>query len=140
VSAQAVRTAFRAKVAGLLAPDGFAYFESVNRAESTQHLPPNWYTLEFPPASDTPISLGRPTRFRESGQCRVAIYTPHQTEDTAGVDAAEKVRAEMSAWFDPTGMLHVLSAQPPMDIDSGDFRGSFYGIAVDLVYQFDRFA
>jgi len=140
MSAQAVRDAFRAKVDGLLAPDGFAYFESVNKAETTKDLPANWYTLEFPPASDNPISLGRPTLFREQGQCRVAIYTPHQTEDTAGVDAAETVRAEMSNWFDPTGMLRVMSAQPPMDIDGGDFRGSFYGIAVDLVYQFDRFA
>jgi len=70
----------------------------------------------------------------------VAIYTPHQTEDTAGVDAAEKVRAAMCHWHDATGMLHVQSAQPPMDIDSGDFRGAFYGIAVDLVYQFNRFA
>ena len=140
MSANAVRDAFRAKLDTLLVPDGFAFVESINKAESTQNLPDNWYTLDFMPSSDERISLGVPGLFRESGRCSVAIFTPQQIEDEDAVDAAEIVRAEMANWFDPTGMIRVTSAQPPTDMDGGDFRGSFYGIAVDLTYTYDRFA
>src|SRR3982750_390191 len=140
MSANAVRDAFRAKLSGLLVPDGFAYVESVNLAESTRDLPPKWYTLDFPPASESRISLGVPALFREQGRVTVAIWTPQQTTDDDAVTAAETVRQEMANWFDPTGMIRVESAQPATDADGGDFRGSFYGSTVDLFYAFDRFA
>ena len=70
----------------------------------------------------------------------MAIFTPHQTEDSDAVDAAEIVRAAMANWFDPTGHIRVMTAQPPTDMDGGDFRGSFYGITVDLAYTYDRYA
>ena len=138
MSAATVREAFRAKLSTLLVPDGFEFVESINRAESTKTLPPNWYTLDFLPSSDNRISLGVPALFRESGRCMVAIFTPHQTLDQSAVDAAELVRAEMANWHDPTGAVRVVTAQPPTDLDGGDFRGSYYGITVDLIYQFDR--
>jgi hypothetical protein len=138
VSADAVRDAFRAAVAPLLAPT-FTYVESVNLAESTKDLPPNWYTLDFLPATDNRISLGLPALFREQGRVVVLIFTPHQTQDASAVDAAETVRAAMANWFDPTGMIRVEAAQPPTDLDGGDFRGAFYGITVDLLYAYDRF-
>ncbi len=140
MSADTVRDAFRAQLSTLLVADGFEFVESVNLAETTKNLPEYWYTLDFLPASDNRISLGVPALFRETGRCTVAIFTPHQTQDAVAVDAAEKVRAAMSNWFDATGMLRVDSAQPPADMDGGDFRGAFYGIAVDLSYTFDRFA
>jgi len=138
MSAAAVRDAFRAQVSGLLAPDGFEFVESINHAETTKSLPSNWYTLDFLPASDSRISLGVPALFRESGRVAVAIFTPHQTLDQSAVDAAETVRAAMANWTDPTGFIRVLAAQPPTDLDGGDFRGSYYGITVDLLYQYDR--
>ena len=33
----------------LLVPDGFAFVESINKAESTRDLPDKWYTLDFLP-------------------------------------------------------------------------------------------
>lgn len=139
MSAAHVREAFRAQLSGLLGPEGFAYVESVNQAEATRDLPPNWYTLDFFPGDDSRITLGLPALFRESGRITVLIFTPQQQLDTVAVSAAEVIRAAMANWFDPTGMLRVLAAQPPTDLDSGDFRGSFYGITVDLLYTFDRF-
>lgn len=139
MSAAAVRQAFRAQVSTLLGVDGFAYVESVNQAEATKDLPLKWFTLDFLPGDDTRISLGIPALFRESGRVVVLIFTPQQQLDTDGVDAAEVVRAAMANWFDATGMIRVQAAGPPTDLDSGDFRGSFYGITVDLLYQFDRF-
>lgn len=140
MSANAVRDAFRAALSSLLVPSGFAFIESINLAESTRDLPSQWYTLDFAPATDNRISLGQPTLFREQGRVSVLIFTPHQTQDAAGVTAAEVVRQAMANWVDPTGMIRVESAQPAADMDGGDFRGSFYGIAVDLFYAFDRFA
>jgi hypothetical protein len=138
VSAAAVRAAFRDQVSGLLVPFGYEFVESINRAETTKTLPDYWYTLDFLPASDNRISLGVPALFRETGRVAVAIFNPQQTQDTAGIDAAEIVRAAMANWFDATGAIRVLTAQPPTDLDGGDFRGSYYGVTVDLLYQFDR--
>jgi len=140
MSAATVRDAFRTKLDTLLVPFGFAFVESINKAEATRDLPDNWYTLDFMPASDDRISLGVPALFRETGRVAVAIFTPQQIEDEDAVDAAEIVRTEMANWFDPTGHIRVNSAQPPTDMDGGDFRGSFYGITVDLAYTYDRFA
>jgi hypothetical protein len=140
VSANPLRDAFRAALSSLLVPDGFLYVESINQAESTRDLPNQWYTLDFLPATDSRISLGKPTLFRELGRCSVAIFTPQQTFDDAAVTAAEKVRQSMANWTDPTGMIRVESAQPATDMDGGDFRGAFYGITVDLMYAYDRFA
>jgi len=140
MSANAVRDAFRAKLEPILVPSGFAFVESINLAENTRDLPAKWYTLDFLPSTDNRISLGRPSLFRESGRVSVAIFTPQQTQDDDAVTAAEIVRQEMANWIDPTGMIRVESAQPASDLDGGDFRGSFYGITVDLLYAFDRFA
>jgi hypothetical protein len=139
MSAGPVRSAFRAALDTLLVPDGFAFVESINKAESTKNLPDRWYTLDFQVASDDRISLGIPALFRESGRCTVAVFTPHQIEDQDAVGAADIVRTQMANWFDPTGMIRVTTAQPPADLDGGDFRGSFYGITVDLLYTYDRF-
>jgi len=140
MSAQSVREAFRAKLSTLLVPDGFVFVESINQAESTKTLPQKWYTLDFLASDDIRLSLGIPALFRESGRVTVIIFTPQQTFDSEGVAAAEHVRAELCNWFDDTGNIRVLSANPPIDLDGGDFRGSFYGITVDLSYQFDRLA
>jgi hypothetical protein len=140
MSANAVRDVFRAALSTLLVPDGFQYVESVNLAENTRDLPNKWYTLDFLPSTDNRISLGVPALFREQGRVAVAIFTPQQTEDDDAVTAAEIVRQQMAQFRDPTGMIRVDSAQPATDLDGGDFRGSFYGITVDLLYSFDRFA
>lgn len=140
MSASAVRTAFRTKLNGLLAPDGFTYVETINLATPSALLPNKYYTLDFPGSTERPISLGVPTLFREEGRCVVAILIPHQTQDTDAVDAAESVRDEMTHFVDATGMVRVLSAQPPTDMDGGDFLGAFYRVTVDLLYAFDRFA
>jgi len=140
VSAAVVREAFRQKIAGLLDAEGFAFVESINLATSTKDLPPRWYTLDFVPSDDTRISLGAPALFRESGIVSVAVFTEQQVEDSDAVAAAEIIRAQMCNWFDPSGSIRVLDAQPPQDLDGGDFRGAGYGMTVDLRYHYDRFA
>lgn len=132
-----MRAAFRTKVDGLLASDGFTFVESVNLAESTRDLPPKWYTLDFPPANNERTSLGMPARFVETGRVMVSIFIPAQTQDTDAVDAADKVRTEMANWFDPTGRIRVTAPQPPSD--GGDFRGAHYGVTVDLTYTYETF-
>jgi hypothetical protein len=139
MSAAIVREAFRQKIAGLLTAQGYEFFESVNLATSTKELPPRWYTLDFVPSDDARISLGQPALFRESGQVTVAVFSEQNVEDSNAVAAAEIIRSQMCNWFDPTGAIRVLEAQPPTDADGGDFRGAFYGINVDLRYQYDRF-
>jgi hypothetical protein len=140
MSAAAVREAFRDKIAGLLASEGYAFFESVNLASSTKDLPSRWYTLDFVPSDDARMSLGSPALFRESGLVTVAVYSEHNVEDADAVAAAEIIRAQMCNWFDASGHIRVTEAQPPADLDGGDFRGAFYGITVDLRYNYDRFA
>lgn len=140
MSAQVVREAFRQKIAGLLGGEGFDFFESINLAHSTKDLPPRWYTLDFVPSDDSRISLGVPALFRESGIVTVAVFSEQNIEDANAVAAAEVIRAQMCNWFDDSGQIRVLEAQPPVDLDGGDFRGAFYGITVDLRYQYDRFA
>ena len=140
MSAALVREAFRAQVDGLLAGEGYAFFESINKATATKDLPSRWYTLDFIPSDDTRISLGQPALFRETGLVTVAVFSEHNVEDADAVAAAEVVRAQMCNWFDTSGHIRVTEAQPPTDLDGGDFRGAFYGITVDLRYQFDRFA
>lgn len=143
MSAAFVRASFRAKLAPLLTPDGFVFVESVNLAPSTKELPSNWYTLEFIPSDDVRAALGVPTRFRETGVVLVAVFTPQQTEDTSAIGAAEIIRAALCNWTehdDNAGDIRVLDAQPPQDLDAGDFRGSFYGATVSLRYQYDRMA
>jgi len=139
MSAQAVRTAFRDALSPLLVPDGFEFVESINKAETTKTLPTKWYTLDFLPSDDSRAALGVPALFRESGRVTVLIFTAQNIFDTDAVAAAEVVRAAMCNWFDSTGNIRVNAAQPPVDLDGGEFRGSFYGITVDLLYQFDRF-
>ena len=138
MSTLAVRDAFRAQLSTMLVPEGFEYIESINRAESTKTLPLKWYTLDFMASDDNRAALGVPTLFRESGRVVVVIMTPQQQLDSEALAAAEIVRNAMCNWFDATGQLRVQSAQPPIDLDGGDFRGAFYGITVDLLYQYDR--
>lgn len=138
MSSSYVRDQFRAKVSGLLGPEGFTFVESINLAETTGELPDKWFTLDFLPSDDTRISLGVPTLFREVGAVTVALFTPQQEGDSAAVNGADAVRAAMCNWHDLTGFLYVQDAQPPQDLDGGDFRGSFYGVTVDIRYTFDR--
>jgi hypothetical protein len=140
MSAALVRSTFRDQLSTLLGADGFAFIESINHAESTKNLPFKWYTLDFLASDDSRMSLGMPALFRETGRVTVLIFTPLQTLDTDGIAAAEKVRAALCNFFDDTGNLRVLAAEPPTELDGGDYRGSFYGITVDLAYQFDRIA
>ena len=138
MSALYVRAELRAAVSALL--PGFVFVESVNLAERTADLPDRFYTLDFVAADDTRISLGVPALFRETGAARVMIFTPQQIGDADALAACETVRAAMCNYADASGSLRVLDAGPPTDLDGGDFRGSFYGLTVDLRYQFDRLA
>lgn len=138
MSSSYVREQFRARVATLLVPEGFAFVESINLAESTAELPEKWFTLDFLPADDQRISLGVPTLFRESGAVSVAIFIPQQGTDSEATAAADVVRSAFCNWTDATGNLRVQDAQPPQELDGGDFRGSFYGMLVDIRYTFDR--
>jgi len=140
MSSQPVREAFRQKIAGLLDAEGFEFFESVNKAESTKELPQRWYTLDFAVAGDQPKSLGVPRLFREEGTVTVLIFTEQNIQDTDAVAAAEVIRAATCNWNALAGNLHVQQAGPPADIYGGDFRGSFYGVQVDIGYNFDRIA
>jgi hypothetical protein len=138
MSAAAVREAFRDAVAGLLTADDFTFIESVNLAEATADLPLRWYTLDFIASDVTRLSLGSPALFRETGTVVVIVFTPPQIEDASAVAAAEVIRTALGTWTDDTGQIRVLEAGPPNDLDGGDFRGSFYGVTVDLRYQHDR--
>ena len=138
MSSASVRAAFRTQVAGLLSGSGFDFIESVNRAESVTELPQRWYTLDFAVAGDQRMSLGVPTLFREQGTVTVVIFTEQNIEDAAATNAAEVVRAALANWNALDGHLHVQQAAPPADLAGGDFRGSFYGVMVDIGYTFDR--
>jgi hypothetical protein len=138
MSASIVRSAFRAKIAGLLAAQNFEFVESVNLAESTKELPSRWYTLDFAVSGDHRLSLGVPALFREQGSVSVVIFTEQNVHDTDAVAAADVIRAAMCNWSAEGGHLRIQQAGPPTDLDGGDFRGSFYGILVDIGYTFDR--
>jgi len=138
MSSAYVRDSFRTKVATLLVAEGFEFIETINLAESTGELPPKWFTLDFLPADDTRMSLGVPALFRETGAVTLAIFTPQHERDTEAIAAADVVRSALCNWIDTTGNLRVHDAQPPADLDGGDFRGSFYGVTVDIRYSFDR--
>ena len=138
MSSSYVRDEFRTKVSGLLTAQGFAFVETINLAEATADLPARWYTLDFLPADDARLSLGVPTLFRETGAVMIAIFSPQNETDNDAVTAADVVRSAMCNWVDATGNLRVQDAQPPQDLDGGDFRGSFYGVTVDVRYTFDR--
>jgi hypothetical protein len=143
MSADYVRTQLTAAVAPILVPFGFTFFETINRAHKAGQLPKaGWYTVDFIPAIDDPVSLGSPQLFRESGSCVVAIFTAQDITDTEAADAAEVVRDAMVHFqvADAAGnSLRVIDCGPPNDADGGDFRGAWYAMTVDLRYQYDRF-
>lgn len=136
MSAPFVRDAFRAAVPLVLPPD-FLFVESINLAERTENLPAQYATLDFLPASNERIALGRPSLERETGTCVVLLYSPQQTGDTETAEAAQLICDAMGNFA--LGSLRVLDAGPPSDLDGGDFRGSFYGMSVGLRYQWDHF-
>ena len=141
MSSASVRELLRARIDGLLAPQSFIYVESINRATAASLLPPQWYTLDFAPAGDERMSLGVPTLFRESGTASVLLFTEQQKGDAPATSAAELLRNSMANFRerDAAGAFHVLDASPPNDLDGGDFRGAWYGMSVEIRYQFDRF-
>jgi len=134
-----VRAQFRAAAQLVLPPLGFAWFESLNLAHRTQDLPRRWYSMEFLAGDDGRAALGVPSLFRETGTCSVQIYTEQQITDEIATEGAEALRDAFANWHDVSGHLRVTECEPTTDVDGGDFRGSFYGIAVGLRYSFDRF-
>lgn len=134
MSSEAVRAAFRAKVATLLEPQ-FVWQESVNVARESKALPMRWYTLDFIIADMQRISLGRPSLMRESGSVRVMIYTEQQIGDVPATAAALTIFGALCNW--ESGHLRVLDAAPPNDMDGGDMRGAWFAQSVDTRYQFD---
>jgi hypothetical protein len=138
MSSAYVRDQFRAQLQTMLVAQGFTYFESINEAHRTQELPLKWYTVDFAPSDLQPISLGVPALYRETGGVSVAIFIEQNVTDADATEAADEVRTAFIHWHDDTGNLRVISVQPPQDLDGGDFRGAFYGMSVDVLYQFDR--
>ena len=139
MSSDYVRTMFREAVEDLLTSYAFTFIETINRARAASELPIRWYTLDFPAASSQRIGLGVPSLFRESGSAIVILFTEQQITDATVTAAAEVIREQLTNWRDASGQLRVLDAGPPSDLDGGDFRGAWYGVGVDLRYQFDHF-
>jgi len=138
MSSEAVRAAFRTRVATLLEPQ-FTWQESVNIASESKTLPMRWYTLDFIVADIQRIALGRPSLMRESGSVRVMIYTEQQIGDTPASAAAFTIFNALCNWSELGGHLRVMDAAPPNDMDGGDIRGAWYAQSVDTRYQYDSF-
>lgn len=133
-----VREQFRSATRAVLEPLGFAWFESINFASLAKSLPPNWFTMEFIVGDEARAALGVPTLMREQGTAAVQIFSKQQTTDALATSAVDAVRDALTNWADVTGQLRVLDCTPAMEMDSGDFRGAFYGLLVSVRYQFDR--
>jgi hypothetical protein len=138
MSSAYVRAQFRAAVAASL-PAPWVYVESIN-VQRVAELPPQWFTLDFPPADVQPISLGRPALYRESGAPSITVATPQALGDALALAGAELVRTALIHFVDATGHLRVLTCSPPTELDGGDFFGAWYRQTIDVRYQFDDFA
>jgi hypothetical protein len=134
-----VREQFRAASKIVLEPVGFAWVESINFAALSKDLPSKWFTLEFMIADEFRAALGVPALMRETGAAAVQVFSEQQTTDAQATQAADIVRNAFANWKDVTGQLRVVDCAPAVDIDSGDFRGAFYGVYISVRYQFDRF-
>jgi hypothetical protein len=133
-----VREQFRAASMEVLEPVGFAWVESINFAALSKELPPRWFTLEFMVADEFRAALGVPALMRETGSAAVQVFSEQQITDVAATQAADLVRDAFTNWKDGTGQLRVMDCAPAVDVDSGDFRGAFYGVYISVRYQFDR--
>lgn len=134
-----VREEFRTAAKAVLEPAGFEFVESINLAASAKALPGKWFTLEFIVGDESRASLGVPSLMREQGTAAVQIYSEQQITDLVATQAADSVRDAFTNWADASGQLRVIDCAPSVDIDSGDFRGAFYGVFVSVRYLFDRF-
>jgi hypothetical protein len=138
MSHSTVRAEFRTAARAVLEPLGFDFVESINFAALAKALPHRWFTLEFIVGDDARASLGVPTLMREQGSVAIQIFSEQQTTDAAATQAADAVRDAFTNWADASGQLRVLDCAPPIEMDSGDFRGAFFGVLVSVRYQFDR--
>ena len=138
VSAHYVREQFRAASKTVLEAAGYEFVESINVASLAKSLPVKWYTLEFIVGDESRAALGVPSLMREQGTCAVQIFSEQHITDAAATQAADMVRDAFTNWADASGHLRVIDCAPAVDIDSGDFRGAFYGVFVSVRYLFDR--
>ena len=134
-----VREQLRAQAITIMESLGFAWFESINQATQSKTLPAKWATMEFSISDDVRAALGKPTLMRENGTASVQIFTEQQTTDAVATQAADALRDAFTNWADTTGQLRINDCAPAVDLDSGDFRGAFYGVFVSVRYQYDRF-
>jgi hypothetical protein len=139
MSSTHVREQFRTAAQAVLTPAGFEWVESINAAALAKALPHRWFTLEFFIADEARAALGVPSLMRESGTAAVQMFTEQNITDMPATQAADIVRDAFTNWADATGQLRVVDCAPAVDMDSGDFRGAFYGVFVSVRYLFDRF-
>jgi hypothetical protein len=133
-----VRAQMRAVAQAVLVPVGFEWVESINFASLAKALPGKWFSMEFVVGDESRAALGVPTLMREQGTAVVQIFCEQQIGDAPVIAGSDILRDALTNWADATGQLRVVDCAPAIEMNSGDFRGAFFGVFVSVRYQFDR--
>jgi hypothetical protein len=137
MSSPAVRRAVYSALPVLL-PD-FLYVPTLNVPVDKTTLPAGpWYTVDFQAFESARVSLGTPGCFLERGVILVSLASPPDLGDLALADMAEAFRTAFIDWFDDSGAIRVREVDPPLEVDAGDLRGSWWLMEVSMDYEYHR--
>jgi hypothetical protein len=138
MSSLVVRNAFATKFIESF-PDE-VLIESLSKAveNAIELLPPAWYSFLYSGADARPVSIGRPTCWREEGYARLYCATKAGDGPTDGVARIDAVREAFRYWKLASPDLRVTAPLPATTAPESD--GRWLLIYTDLMYRFDYIA
>lgn len=134
------RSVLRDRIVGALIEQGdpAEYIETVAESPRGEDLPPAWVTIIFQAADRLPITIGRPTLYRESGGATLVVATIAGKGDGDAAAIADWLSDALLGWSDPMTGLRVTRVGTGREMDDGDAAGRWYRIAVDVEYVHDE--
>lgn len=136
MSSAPVRRAIEAALPVLL--PSLTYVPTLNVPIDQSALPSHWFTIDYQAFESVRISIGLPGCFKERGIILATLAAPPDDTDLPLADMAEQFRDAFLDWFDPSGFVRVYQVNPPLEVDAGDLRGSYWLMEVALDYEFYR--
>lgn len=135
MSSAFVREAFYAALPAEL--PAFHFVPTLNVWGEQKELPPEgWYSIDFMAVECVRTSIGMPGCFRERGTAVLTLAAAAMAGDIDLAREADVVWYKFQDWYDPTGLLHVGQANPPLEVDGGDLRGAWWLFEVPLEYEY----
>jgi hypothetical protein len=138
MSSLIVRNAFAAKFVEAFPDEMLIESLSIAIENAVELLPPAWYSFLYSGSDARPVSIGRPTCWREEGYARLYCATKSGNGPSAGVARIDDVRDAFRNWRVLAPDLRVTAPLPATTAPESD--GRWLLIYTDLLYRFDYIA